>query len=277
MFFFCRSCMSQESGRPRVVLSDEEAREIFKLQTTHGYPSLHAASVVYAKKYGVSPKAIRDIWTGRSWLEATFSLWNADERPERRTIGRPKGRKDSKPRKSKYGGQSIPGGQDVSACPIRGAGDNFLRHSGPGESATCFPISTQLERSTQEEAFSGSACYERAIPFRSQNSIFQAVPESFGGPSFNSLAGLISANILLNQVLMFGESYTPACLRLPTVPSLEIDSPEFTFGGGLLIDTALARPCFQSRLLHSDLQSHNPFLNQFPRAWAGGCSAFRPS
>ena len=275
--------MSQESGRPRLLLSNEEAREIFKLQTTHGYPSLHAASVVFAKKYGVSPKAIRDIWTGRSWLEATFSLWNADERPVRRTIGRPKGKKDSKPRKSKNGGRLILGGQDASNIPKWGKFENNLCHSRLGESVTIFPGSTHLERSNHEEVYSGSSCYQRAIPIGSRSSIFAAIPESFGGPSFNPVAGLISANILFNRMFMFGESsstvsssYKPACLRLPPIPLLETTRPEFSFGGGWGIDTALARPCFQSHLLHPAFQTHNP-LNQFPHASAGSCSAFRPS
>ena len=93
--------------RPRIVLTDAQAREIFQLQTDHGYPSLHAASIEFSRRYKVSPKAIRDIWNGRSWLEATSSLWNPADRPPKRTIGRPKGRKDSKPRKCKSQVQSL--------------------------------------------------------------------------------------------------------------------------------------------------------------------------
>ena len=89
------------SAHPRNVLTEIQAREIFKLQINHGFSSLHAASIVFATKYHVSPKAIRDIWTGRSWLDATFSLWNENERPQKRIIGRPKGKKDSRPRKSR--------------------------------------------------------------------------------------------------------------------------------------------------------------------------------
>ena len=84
--------------RPRNVLESHTAREIFHLKTTHNKASLHAASQRLASKYGVSSKAIRDIWKGRSWLDATYDLWNVEDRPARRIIGRPKGRKDSKPR-----------------------------------------------------------------------------------------------------------------------------------------------------------------------------------
>ena len=89
---------SLSSERPRIVLTSQTAREIFELKNTHHYASLHSASLRLASKYGVSSKAIRDIWKGRSWLEATYDLWNVEDRPARRIIGRPKGKKDSKPR-----------------------------------------------------------------------------------------------------------------------------------------------------------------------------------
>ena len=88
------------SKRPRTVLTSMVAREIFQVKATHGFASTHSASQRLASKYGVSPKAIRDIWIGRSWLEATYDLWSVEDRPTRRIIGRPKGKKDSKPRKT---------------------------------------------------------------------------------------------------------------------------------------------------------------------------------
>jgi hypothetical protein len=90
--------VEESADRARVILTASHAREIFKLKDRHGFVSLHAASVRLAFKYGVSAKAIRDIWSGRSWLRATYELWNEDERPEQKVIGRPKGRKDSRPR-----------------------------------------------------------------------------------------------------------------------------------------------------------------------------------
>jgi hypothetical protein len=86
------------ASRQRTVLTREQARDIFKLKCEHGYQSLHSASVQLARRYRVSSKAIRDIWKGRSWLEATFDLWSDQDRPERKTIGRPKGKKDTKQR-----------------------------------------------------------------------------------------------------------------------------------------------------------------------------------
>ena len=95
-----QTIFSSESAevRPRIVLTNQQARDIFQLKSGHGFASLHSASIRLASKYGVSSKAIRDIWKGRSWLEATFDLWNVEDRPAKRIIGRPKGKKDSKPR-----------------------------------------------------------------------------------------------------------------------------------------------------------------------------------
>ena len=256
------------SYRPRVLLSNEEARDIFKLQPTHGFPSLHAASVDIAKRYGVSPKAIRDIWTGRSWLNATFSLWNADERPARKAIGRPKGRKDSKPRKSKSDGQLSLGSQDASNCPIWGTPEINLLHSRPGESVTSLPVSTLLARSSHMDVLLGSACAQHAIPIELQTPIFQPIPGIFGVPSFNPPAGLISANALHN--CLFGVPYTPAYLRMPHTPLLRTGA-EYAYGGGWGIDTALAVHLWQSTL-----QIRYP-SNQYFNASAGSCNAFRPS
>ncbi len=54
--------------------------------------------------FGVSPKTIRDIWVGRTWYRETFHLdpsrTDAHERLGRH-IGRPKGVKDSRPRRRK--------------------------------------------------------------------------------------------------------------------------------------------------------------------------------
>ena len=94
------SYMTPPNGT-RMVLTQQQAQDIFRLRESHGFQSLHAASVSLAKEYKVSPKAIRDIWKGRSWLDATFDLWGTEERPTRKVLGRPKGRKDSRPRQTK--------------------------------------------------------------------------------------------------------------------------------------------------------------------------------
>ena len=82
----------------RVTLTQEQAREIFRLKHDHGCASNHAASIQISRFFRVCPQTIMDIWKGRTWLDATFDLWGQTNRPMQRLIGRPKGRKDSKPR-----------------------------------------------------------------------------------------------------------------------------------------------------------------------------------
>ena len=51
-----------------------------------------------SKIYGVSEKAVRDIWTGRTWSKETWHLDASRSRPLKK-MGRPVGRQDTKPRK----------------------------------------------------------------------------------------------------------------------------------------------------------------------------------
>ena len=105
-----------DSHRSRVVLSKKAAREIFIVKSNLGLESAHQASIRLAAKYRISSKAIRDIWKGRSWLDATFDLWSEEDRPCRRVIGRPKGKKDSKPRAKARAGQDAHGNDGQCAA-----------------------------------------------------------------------------------------------------------------------------------------------------------------
>ena len=79
-------------GKKRTKLSNADAVSIFKAKST----SVQANAL--GLTYGVSEKTIRDVWSGRTWAKET---WHLD--PARKTalkqVGRPKGSKDSKPRK----------------------------------------------------------------------------------------------------------------------------------------------------------------------------------
>ncbi|EKX31636.1 hypothetical protein GUITHDRAFT_122181 [Guillardia theta CCMP2712] len=75
----------------RQQLTAEEAVEIYKLRpiackggNLRRGSMLHCKAV--APRYGVTPKTIRDVWSGRSWAEATRHLWTEDE-VMRRTAG----------------------------------------------------------------------------------------------------------------------------------------------------------------------------------------------
>ena len=95
------SCADQQSRsssqnpipvKPRAVLTKTEVLAVFKFKDTN----LPATKV--ARFYGVSEKAIRDIWTGRTWAAET---WHLDTSRELKVkiSGRPLGSRDSKPRK----------------------------------------------------------------------------------------------------------------------------------------------------------------------------------
>jgi hypothetical protein len=66
-------------------LTAEDAVEIFKRRPKVKYGgSLRRGSMLHCKTiaplYGVTPKTIRDVWSGRSWIEATRHLWTEQER-----------------------------------------------------------------------------------------------------------------------------------------------------------------------------------------------------
>ena len=80
------------ASKPRARLSEAQVIAIFQAKD-----SASAAAKV-AMVYGVSEKAIRDIWKGRTWSRET---WHLDtSRPlQLKLTGRPKGCRDTKPRK----------------------------------------------------------------------------------------------------------------------------------------------------------------------------------
>ena len=70
---------------PRALLTKQQATEIYmigKLVRRMGIdPMLGSRSAQIAKTYGVSPKAIRDIWNRRTWQNETRHLWDKHEQP----------------------------------------------------------------------------------------------------------------------------------------------------------------------------------------------------
>jgi hypothetical protein len=78
--------------KPQARLTHDEVVEIFMSRATK-----QSASQV-CMRFGVSEKAIRDIWTGRTWAKETWHL-DKSRSIELKKIGRPVGCKDAKPRK----------------------------------------------------------------------------------------------------------------------------------------------------------------------------------
>jgi hypothetical protein len=74
----------EDSGnvyRPKAVLNPEQAIEIYQRRPSEfsdhaNQPKLRGQSIPIARNYGVSPKAVRDIWKLKTWVKATKHLQN---------------------------------------------------------------------------------------------------------------------------------------------------------------------------------------------------------
>ena len=149
----------------RQQLSDVEAVEIFKLRPKpRKGKSLHRGSMLLCKsiapKYGVSPKTIRDIWRGRTWLHATQHLWTEEDmlyksqmaaKCARHTLHKQAGVGDEKhaavaapwaaaaaPHHG-FGGASHASSLPSTPCPILGQ-SRMLCRSWPPTGAPAFPM-----------------------------------------------------------------------------------------------------------------------------------------
>ena len=85
----------------RQQLSGKEAVEIFQMRPRSGKDKpLRRGSKLLCKtiapEYGVSAKTIRDIWSGRTWLNATEHLWTEEEKIYRKPSMHTESRESSK-------------------------------------------------------------------------------------------------------------------------------------------------------------------------------------
>ena len=80
--------------KPHARLTQEQAVAIFRVKAAA--PS----AVSIAACFNISDKAVRDIWTARTWSRETSHL-DPTRTVELKQIGRPKGCRDSKPRKKR--------------------------------------------------------------------------------------------------------------------------------------------------------------------------------
>ena len=73
-----------------ITLNEQQAMDIYmhKITTTkttsaqlsdHNSFKVKGQSAPIAKRYGVSPKTIRDIWNRRTWAYATIHLWYLEQ------------------------------------------------------------------------------------------------------------------------------------------------------------------------------------------------------
>ena len=107
------------SRKARAKLKEADVLDIFHCKT-----HLMSASRV-SKKYGVSEKAVRDIWTGRTWSKETWHLDASRSLPLKK-MGRPVGRKDAKPRKPRIMHKKL---DSSTLCHVAAVtGSHFDRH-----------------------------------------------------------------------------------------------------------------------------------------------------
>ena len=88
--------------KPRAILTKMQAIEIFQrsLQSSQGTHRGKAASASgVAREYRISEKAVRDIWTARTWSDETLHLEPNRKIRKVQPTGRPPGRRDSAPRR----------------------------------------------------------------------------------------------------------------------------------------------------------------------------------
>ena len=71
-----RLLSSIQACKTRAILTPEQAIKIFKIklssQIAHKHRDLDPADI--ARAFGISEKAVRDIWKGRTWLRETMHL-----------------------------------------------------------------------------------------------------------------------------------------------------------------------------------------------------------
>ena len=88
--------------KPRAVLTKEQVIEIFRYSLAHSSSNNRPTASSVAKQFRVSEKTIRDIWKARTWHVETLQL-DPNRRPrEMKKAGRPLGRKDSMPRRTRF-------------------------------------------------------------------------------------------------------------------------------------------------------------------------------
>jgi hypothetical protein len=96
--------MSIACPKPRAVLTKDQVRDIFRLSLLGERPT--ATSV--ARLYRVSEKAVRDIWTARTWRLVTMTLDAHRASQEAEKTGQPHVRKDSRPRTARNPKKALP-------------------------------------------------------------------------------------------------------------------------------------------------------------------------
>ncbi|EKX31075.1 hypothetical protein GUITHDRAFT_122723 [Guillardia theta CCMP2712] len=153
--------MNQEdpNARKRNVLNDEIAHYIYSCRAQGSAKPLVSSSEL-SLRYGITPKAIRDIWRRRTWVQATQSLWTRAERDDynRREHSEAMS-SDSKGRDSRGGAKTSKRETTVQVeiRPVSGAAswqgsvqDEVSKSKAPSELGGGVPDSTSRDTSQAE-------------------------------------------------------------------------------------------------------------------------------
>jgi hypothetical protein len=96
-----QSMQQHRQQKRRAILTELQAIEIFAFRNESSILRMVSSASVVAKRYGINERTVRDIWTQRTWTHATCSLAANAGPMAKRTMGRPVGSKDARPRKLK--------------------------------------------------------------------------------------------------------------------------------------------------------------------------------
>jgi hypothetical protein len=133
--------MASVPCKPRARLTQDQAVDVFTMRNSS------SSAVIIANRYGVSEKAIRDIWKGRTWSMETGHLDTSRTVVLKKT-GRPRGSTDQKPRKKRFAAK-MPTSHRRSNIPkaVMASGADLLQEDRPniilmfGKSYKCKKIS----------------------------------------------------------------------------------------------------------------------------------------
>ena len=96
-------------SKPRAILTETQAVRIFAIKHSPASLSIKCSSAAHVSRmYGVNEKTVRDIWKGRTWSRETAHVDSDRPSAPIKASGRPKGCKDSKPRKPCVNGKQSP-------------------------------------------------------------------------------------------------------------------------------------------------------------------------
>ena len=134
-----QSAQHVTSGKRRAKLTESDVISIFQAKATR------IQATMVGRSYGVSEKAIRDIWSGRTWAKETWHL-----SPSRTLIvkqtGRPKGSRDSRPRKKRT--QRRSDADDVRVLFCESSDESEIRSSHQTYSPPCWPCDDAVNTCT---------------------------------------------------------------------------------------------------------------------------------